>query len=77
MTIREKQQSDKIIVDLTGRDGNAFSLIGLAHDLCKELNLSGLDYDFDSIYKEMTLTDYENLVRTFDDYFGHLVILGR
>ena len=77
MTIREKQQSDKIIVDLTGRDGNAFSLIGLAHDLCKELNLAGLDYDFDSIYKEMTLTDYENLVRTFDDYFGHLVILER
>tara|TARA_R100001510_G_C7513662_1_gene112200 strand:+ start:381 stop:614 length:234 start_codon:yes stop_codon:yes gene_type:complete len=77
MTIREKQQSDKIIVDLTGRDGNAFSLIGLAHDLCKQLNRMGLDYDFDSIYKQMTLTDYENLVRTFDDYFGHLVILER
>jgi hypothetical protein len=25
----------------------------------------------------MTRTDYENLVRTFDDYFGHLVILER
>ena len=78
MTIRNKQHpGSQIIVDLTGRDGNAFSLIGLAHDLCKELNLSGLDYDFDSIYKEMTLTDYENLVRTFDSYFGHLVILER
>jgi len=77
MTIREKQQSDKIIVDLTGRDGNAFSLIGLAHDLCKQLNRAGSDYNFDIIYQDMTRTDYENLVRVFDDYFGHLVILER
>ena len=77
MTIRKKQQSDNMIIDLTGQDGNAFCLIGLANDLCKQLNRMGGKYNFDSIYEDMTRTDYENLVRTFDDYFGHLVILER
>ena len=77
MTIRKKQQSDKMIIDLTGQDGNAFCLLGLANDLCKKLNSAGSDYNFDIIYEDMTRTDYENLVRVFDDYFGHLVILER
>jgi len=75
--IRKKQQSQKMIIDLTGQDGNAFCLIGLANDLCKKLNRMGLKYNFDSIYKDMTRTDYDNLVRTFDNHFGHLVILER
>ena len=77
MTIREKQQSDKMIIDLTGQDGNAFCLIGLANDLCKKLNRMGADYNFEDIYNDMTRADYENLVRVFDDNFGHLVILER
>ena len=87
MTIRKKQQSDKMIIDLTGQDGNAFCLLGLANDLCKKLNIpyyrgelknvAGSDYNFDIIYEDMTRADYENLVRVFDDYFGHLVILER
>ena len=77
MTIRKKQQSDKMIIDLTGQDGNAFCLLGLANDLCKKLNRAGADYNFDIIYEDMTRADYENLVRVFDDYFGHLVILER
>ena len=77
MTIRKKQQSDKMIIDLTGQDGNAFCLLGLANDLCKKLNRAWSDYNFDIIYQDMTRTDYENVVRVFDDYFGHLVILER
>ena len=77
MTIRKKQQSDKMIIDLKGQDGNAFCLLGLANDLCKKLNRAGSDYNFDIIYEDMTRADYENLVRVFDDYFGHLVILER
>ena len=77
MTIRKKQQSDKMIIDLTGQDGNAFSLIKLASDLCKRLNRMGADYNYDIIYADMTKGDYENLVQVFDDYFGHLVILER
>ena len=77
MTIRKKQQSDKMIIDLTGQDGNAFSLIKLASELCKRLNRMGADYNYDIIYADMTKGDYENLVQVFDDYFGHLVILER
>ena len=77
MTIRKKQQSDKMIIDLTGQDGNAFCLLGLANDLCKQLNRAGSDYNFDIIYEDMTRADYENLVRVFDDYYGSLVLLER
>ena len=78
MTIRKKQETNKIIVDLTGQDGNAFCLIKLASDLCKKLkNENKLNYNFDNIYKQMTSGDYENLVQTFDKYFGSFVILER
>lgn len=78
MTIRKKQDSNKIVVDLTGQDGNAFCLIKLASDLCKKLKRENkLNYNFDNIYKQMTSGDYENLVKTFDMYFGSFVILER
>jgi len=78
MTIRKKQETNKIIVDLTGQDGNAFCLIKLASDLCKKLKREAkLDYNFDNIYQQMTSGDYENLVQTFDMYFGSFVILER
>tara|TARA_Y100000389_G_scaffold199545_1_gene238131 strand:- start:4141 stop:4377 length:237 start_codon:yes stop_codon:yes gene_type:complete len=78
MTIRKKQETNKIIVDLTGQDGNAFCLIGLANDLCKKLKREAkLNYNFDNIYKDMTSGDYENLVQTFDKYFGSFVVLER
>jgi len=77
MTIVKKTEKNKIVVDLTGQDGNAFCLIKLASDLCKKLNRVGADLNFDTIYKDMTNGDYENLVQVFDDYFGHLVILER
>ena len=77
MTIVKKTENNKIVVDLTGQDGNAFCLIKLASDLCKRLNRMGADYNYDIIYADMTKGDYENLVQLFDDYFGHLVILER
>lgn len=77
MTIVKKSENNKIVVDLTGQDGNAFCLIKLASDLCKKLNRIGANYNFDIIYAEMTKSDYENLVQVFDDYFGALVTLER
>jgi hypothetical protein len=78
MTIRKKQDTNKIVVDLTGQDGNACCLIKLASDLCKKLKRENkLNYNFDNIYKQMTGGDYENLVQTFDMYFGSFVILER
>ena len=77
MAIRKKEerQSTPIEIDLTGPDGNAFVLLGYAHRLCKEL---GYDKDkTERIIEEMTLTDYEGLLYTFDREFGMLVTLWR
>ena len=68
--IVSKERSSKIEIDLTGPQGNAFNLIGVARNLSK-----GLDLDADKIVKEMMSGDYDNLVTTFDNYFGEIVIL--
>ena len=69
--IRQKQDSP-IVLDLTGPEGNAFSLLGNASILAKQLGLDG-----EQIQSEMTSDDYENLVSVFDKYFGDYVILER
>ena len=71
--IRKKQKNyGPIVIDLTGPDGNAFVLLGKAKGFAKQLEL-----DFDKIIDEMTQSDYEHLVETFDKYFGKFVILER
>ncbi len=70
--IAKKQKKPYIEVDLTGPQGNAFYLLGLASDLCNKFEL-----DKAQVHKEMTLGDYENLVSTFDRYFGTMVVLYR
>lgn len=72
MAIKKKPQSREIEIDLTGPDGNAFYLLGQARRFAKQLGL-----DNDKIQKEMTSGDYENLVQTFDKYFGNFVTLLR
>ena len=70
--IRAKQEPKKIVIDLTGPQGNAFYLLGTARDLAVHLDL-----DWNYIHSEMTSSDYENLVQVFDHYFGDFVILER
>ena len=70
--IRNKQPKDEIVIDLTGPDGNAFSLMANAQNLAKQLGLNGKE-----IVDEMTTGDYENLISVFDKYFGDYVILER
>ena len=70
--IREKQPSSEIIIDLTGPDGNAFVLMGIASRLASQLGLSK-----DKIIGEMMAGDYEHLVQVFDKHFGEFVILER
>ena len=71
--IRKKQKNyGPIVIDLTGPDGNAFVLLGKAKGIAKQLELDG-----DKIIDEMTQSDYEHLVETFDKYFGKFVILER
>jgi hypothetical protein len=70
--IRAKQIAENVVIDLTGPDGNAFCLMGYANKFARQLDL-----DANQIIEEMQSGDYENLVATFDKYFGDYVILER
>ena len=70
--IKKKQNKGVIEIDLTGPQGNAFYLLGLASQLSKQLGL-----DKDEILEEMQASNYENLIKVFDKHFGNIVILYR
>ena len=72
MAIVSKDLTKKRVIDLTGPDGNAFVLLGIAKGLCKQLDL-----DTESVMSEMMLGDYEDLISLFDTYFGDYVDLER
>jgi len=69
--IRKKSQKE-IIIDLTGRDGNAFVLMGYAKRLARQIGIEP-----QPIIAEMMSSDYENLLEVFDRNFGDFVILER
>ncbi len=71
-TLKEMPRAEKIEIDLTGPEGNAFYLIGLASNLCKSYDL-----DAEVVRREMMASDYENLLEVFDNYFGEIVNLYR
>lgn len=70
--IRQKQHNRKIIIDLTGPDGNAFVLLGMARKFAKQLGIP-----HQPIEDDMMCGDYENLIQVFDKNFGDFVILER
>ena len=74
--IRKKQENyGPYVIDLTGPQGNAFVLLGYAKQFARQLKF---DSELkDKIIDEMTQSDYEHLVETFDKYFGDYVILER
>ena len=67
-----KDTTKKRVIDLTGPDGNAFVLLGIAKGLCKQLDL-----DSEVVLSEMMLGDYEDLISLFDKHFGSVVDLER
>jgi len=69
--IRDKIDSAPVI-DLTGPQGNAFYLLGFASKNARKIGLNSSD-----IVAEMKQGNYEQLVATFDKYFGEYVILER
>ena len=70
--IRKKLENQTPVIDLTGPQGNAFALMGMARNLAKQLG-----FDSNQIISEMMEGDYENLLTVFDSYFGDYVILER
>ena len=70
--IIEKPQTNGIVIDLTGPQGNAYFLMGTAKKLATQL-----DFPQEFIMNEMQSGDYENLIKVFDHYFGSVVTLYR
>ena len=70
--IKKRSDIAKPEIDLSGPQGNAFVLMGYAKQYAKQLGM-----DFGPIHKEMMSGDYENIVQTFDKYFGEYVDLVR
>jgi hypothetical protein len=73
--IKEKSERShtKKVIDLQGTQGNALALIGIAKDLHKQLkNIIDLP-DFKIIQSEMMSSNYDNLIKIFDKYFGNFV----
>ena len=71
--IKSKEyKNNGIEIDLTGPDGNAYAILGLAKRLCKEF-----DIPFKPLMEKMTSGDYENLIKVFNDKFGSFVTMYR
>ena len=73
--IRTKKPKSEIVIDLTGPQGNSFNLIALAKNFGKQIGMS--DSYIKEIQEKMMSSDYENLIKVFDDEFGSVVILER
>ncbi len=69
MTIRKKEVSTEIVIDLTGPQGNAFHLMAVAEQLGRHIGLNT-----EAILYEMKSGDYENLVNVFDKNFPFVIL---
>jgi hypothetical protein len=80
INLKSRPEPEMIEVDLTGPQGNAFYILGLASKLSKRIAKESPEdprSDNEKIQAEMMSGDYENLLEVFDGYFGDLVILYR
>ena len=72
---RSKKPQQKLEIDLTGPEGNAFVLLGYAQRWGRQLGYS--EHRIKCITDEMKLTNYEGLLHTFDREFGDFVTIWR
>lgn len=72
---RTKKPPQKLEIDLSGPDGNAYVLMAYAERWGRQLGYS--NHRIKSIIDEMKLTNYEGLLYTFDREFGSFVTLWR
>lgn len=69
---RENYNAGRPVIDLSGPDGNAFSLMAYAERWARQLDIEpGL------VSKEMQEGDYEHLLEVFEKYFGSYCTLVR
>lgn len=75
ITTKPMPGSEMIHVDLSGPDGNAFSLIALGQKLAKQLHYQPEERA--ELTTEMMGGDYDNLLGVFDKHFGAFVTLHK
>jgi hypothetical protein len=75
LELKSRPEPTMVEIDLTGPDGNVFSLI----NSCKELSRRfPIDVSFMQVQDEMMASkSYEEAINVFDSYFGEYVILYR
>ena len=59
-------------IDLSGPDGNAFSLMAYAEDFLRQM---GRRHEFNAMRSEMMSGDYNKLIGIFEKNFGEYVTL--
>lgn len=69
---KSEKKIKQLEIDLTGPEGNAFALIGIAKNLSRQL-----DIDPGMVQSEMMLGNYEDLLATMEHYFGDYIIMYR
>ena len=70
---RDELENRKIEIDLHGKNGNAMYLLSLVEVIGKQLNIpTEVRKDIKSV---MMMGNYEDLIKTFDIWFGDYVIL--
>lgn len=72
---RTEKPPQKLEIDLSGPDGNAYVLMAYADRWGKQLGWS--THKIKCIIDEMKLTNYEGLLYTFDREFGAYVTIWR
>jgi hypothetical protein len=70
----ETKKQFPIEIDLTGPDGNAFTLMGYAKRFATQLEWEDKGA---ALINEMMEGDYEHLLEVFDNAFGEFVTLYR
>tara|TARA_R110002074_G_scaffold116180_1_gene247323 strand:+ start:2118 stop:2342 length:225 start_codon:yes stop_codon:yes gene_type:complete len=73
--IRAKEHYSERIIDLTGPQGNAFYLLGIANSTSKQLGHTKEERE--KILNDMREGDYEQLIQVFDHNFGTIYTLER
>jgi hypothetical protein len=63
----------QIEIDLSGPEGNAFVLLGMAENFAKQLGYDELETS--DLLTNMQSADYNHLVNVFDNAFGSFVTL--
>jgi len=69
---KNNKKEKRIEIDLTGSQGNAYCVLGLAKDLSKKMGKN-----WEDIEKRMTSGNYENLLKVFELEFGDHVVMYR